>query len=251
MPNHVTTILNIDDSARMSLDDITAEFINDKGQISFNKVIPMPKCLEDFNPSCGSVEKAKAALGLFKKPSKSVSSLNDMTDRLAFGHAMRDLTVPADRETTKDIIRCIQNYQDCGFMYWYDWCPKHWGTKWDAYGQPDDGYPKDALKFEFQTAWGHPFQVIEALSTKLPTVTFSVWYADEDIGSNCGRHVIKAGQKSNEDGAPNSDEMTNEQRIYWRKTAFHIVYGADADPRQSGYDQNWEYSDEVYEASNA
>jgi len=47
---------------------------------------------------------------------------------------------------------------------------------------------------EFETAWSTPEPVIIELSDMYPDITFIVEYADEDIGSNCGRYTLKGGQ---------------------------------------------------------
>lgn len=77
---------------------------------------------------------------------------------------------------------------------WYTWHNKYWGTKWNAY----DVYTKvgvSTITFVFSTAWNTPFPVYEALVKNYP-FEFEVRYADEDIGSNCGKIIydpIKTG----------------------------------------------------------
>lgn len=68
---------------------------------------------------------------------------------------------------------------------WYTWHNRYWGTKWDAY----DGYTaagKTWVMCVFSTAWSAPFPIYEALARKY-NFEFEVKYADEDIGSNCGK----------------------------------------------------------------
>lgn len=73
-----------------------------------------------------------------------------------------------------------------GDKTWYEWNIKNWGTKWNAYSV---GYTYSAIHFE--TAWGHPFPVIKALSKMFPKIEFLVAFADEDLGSNLGAYKIK------------------------------------------------------------
>jgi hypothetical protein len=47
---------------------------------------------------------------------------------------------------------------------------------------------------QFDTAWSHPFPVIEALSRKFPEHEIEVKYADEDFGHNLGHYKIKNGE---------------------------------------------------------
>lgn len=70
-----------------------------------------------------------------------------------------------------------------------DWARGNWGTKWNAYSVEDHG---DVL--EFETAWSHPFPVIEALSREFPDETLLVDYADEDLGSNLGQYEMRNGE---------------------------------------------------------
>lgn len=82
----------------------------------------------------------------------------------------------------------IDNILEYGDDTWYEWCCRHWGTKWNAVESRifDDG-------FEFETAWSTPIPILEKLSKKFPKLTFHHEWADEDLGSNCGRIEIKNG----------------------------------------------------------
>lgn len=71
-----------------------------------------------------------------------------------------------------------------------DWARGNWGTKWNAYDTERETH--NSLRFD--TAWNHPFPVIEALSRKFPDATIYVQYADEDLGSNLGEYTIRNGE---------------------------------------------------------
>lgn len=76
---------------------------------------------------------------------------------------------------------------------WYKWRIHHWDTKWGAY----DGYTEQGntfLTFVFSTAWSLALPIMEKL-TRLG-YDFTVYYADEDYGANCGKIIYNA--KSNE-----------------------------------------------------
>lgn len=67
---------------------------------------------------------------------------------------------------------------------WYTWRLEYWDTKWGAY----DGYTirgKSCLTFVFSTAWSVATPIIKRL--KVLGYDFSVMYADECWGSNCGK----------------------------------------------------------------
>jgi hypothetical protein len=73
---------------------------------------------------------------------------------------------------------------------WYEWNVEHWGTKWNVSWA---GVGNNT--FAFDTAWSTPEPVIKALSQKFPSVTFTVEFADEDIGGgNCGTYEYEAGE---------------------------------------------------------
>lgn len=248
MPNHVTNKITIEDKAGLELSEIRKKFLNDKGQVDFDVVMPSPPCLKDFKPNFGILNRAQAALGLLKEPGDigDGTDLNAFTERLRFSNALRTITTPIKDGEHKDVIRAIENYRECGYMYWYDWNREHWGTKWGAYSQPDNGHPADAVTFEFETAWSHPAEIIRLISKALGDVTLFIEFADEDTGSNCGTYRIKAGQVLSTNIAPKYDEMNDEQKRRFTELGFRIRYGND-DPASHGYDENWEYSEELYE----
>lgn len=248
MPNHVTNVIAIDDLAGISLAEVRAKFINGKGHVDFNVIKPAPACLDGFEPHSGILSRAEAALGLLPDPATLRSGdLKGITKRLHLSNALRDVTTRARHEDVPGIVRAIFNYHSCGYMYWHDWNTEHWGTKWNAYNQPQDGHPADAMEYHFDTAWSHPRRLIECLSASLPGVDLSVRYADEDIGANCGRYRIKSGSVREEELAPRRDDQTEAERRRWAEFAFRLCH-AGSDPASFGYDANWKYSDEVYEA---
>lgn len=166
---------------------------SDERAFDFNKIIPMP---ESLNIESGS-----------------------STDRAIAYCVTERLTIPVEQTNLKDLVRNsfsddwatevvsrIKKYIDEGgtddwdkvyeagkqYMYnrehygcytWYEWCCRHWGTKWNAC-EPD--WSLDDGMLVFQTAWSAPFPVIEALAQKYPDLEFTHRWADEDIGSNCG-----------------------------------------------------------------
>jgi hypothetical protein len=69
---------------------------------------------------------------------------------------------------------------------WYAWHLKYWGTKWNAYDSYIAATP-GTITFVFSTAWSTPEPVISKL--KLLGFNFELKYADEDIGSNCGKMI--------------------------------------------------------------
>jgi len=71
---------------------------------------------------------------------------------------------------------------------WYKWSLNNWGTKWTA----SDVIVNGNL-ITFETAWDTPFNLIMHLSIQFPNLSFDVKYADENVGSNCGKYKLKNG----------------------------------------------------------
>lgn len=248
MPNHVTNIIEIKDRGGVDLKEIRSFFLNEENQVDFNVITPTPECLKDFEPHMGIVGAAKAVVQAPLSGNMLIASLQLSNQMRALErYEDEDKENPFSDEERLQIERAIANYKECGFCYWYDWQNASWGTKWNAYGQPKDGYPEDTTVYRFDTAWSHPIKLIGMLSKRLPDVTFSVKFADEDTGSNCGSYEIKNGEILKEDIAPLYSDQTEDQRVKYRKFAFLTRYPND-DPRSHGYDENFEYSDEVYDA---
>lgn len=75
-----------------------------------------------------------------------------------------------------------------GVICWYSWSIKNWGTKWGAYSAE---LVEGGVKFE--TAWSHPFPIVQALSRSFPDQVIEAKYADEDTSSNLGWYWVKNG----------------------------------------------------------
>lgn len=240
MPNHVTNIIRIIDLGGRSKDEISAVLLDSEGRVDFNGLIPMPECLRGESPHSGIVDRAKMALGIFKPHN------NDVIANLEIHNLLKFLNQPLRDEDLEDLIKAIRAGAECGYVYWYDWACEHWGVKWNAYGQPDDGYAPDWEEVTFQTAWSHPEIIVTALSNKFPEVEFFVQYADEDTGSNCGKYLIKNGVVYDSDIAPSWADMNDQEKRQYTEFAFGITNPGE-DPRSHGYDENWEYHEEIYE----
>lgn len=72
---------------------------------------------------------------------------------------------------------------------WYEWCRKNWGTKWNAYGQPDKRNTGNTIFFE--TAWRGVPELILKLGFLFPEVEFEYGWADEDFGHNVAKIKFK------------------------------------------------------------
>jgi hypothetical protein len=76
-------------------------------------------------------------------------------------------------------------HQNC----WHTWCVNNWGTKWNAYNQPDNRTTHDTIYFT--TAWNGVGELISKLAWIFPNVIFEYSYADENIGYNVASYIYK------------------------------------------------------------
>lgn len=83
-----------------------------------------------------------------------------------------------------------------GIICWRGWSIENWGTKRNAYDTKTGALEDGTGTLRFDTAWSHPFPVIEALSIKFPNHALDVEYADEDLGYNLGKYTITNGSRS-------------------------------------------------------
>ena len=210
MPNHVTNNLKILDLAGADLAQVHATFLNDARQVDFNVISKMPEDLADFVTHNGIISRAKMALGLLPNPKELGEG--DFLEKLDVINALNSASAPVDKNDIGNIIRAISNYKHFGFMNWEDWAYDNWGTKWNAYSQKHESFGEDAIEFEFQTAWSHPFALIKKISEINPGVTFGVQYADEDIGSNCGTYKIKDGEMTEKHITPHYMDQSAAER---------------------------------------
>ena len=138
--------------------------INPKtNQIDFNILLPMPETLDISSPQYGELPEG------FVLPDIKNSTLDSFLQECL------------DKGTSASIALAHYNRQKFGFPDWYNWRINHWGTKWNALCEEDaavDGLP------EFRTAWNIPEGWLRTLAKH---VDFTLLYADEDMGNNCGR----------------------------------------------------------------
>lgn len=73
---------------------------------------------------------------------------------------------------------------------WYNWNLRNWGTKWDVAVSDDNKYPNTYMHehdngenkvvyYNFETAWGIPYEALSNLSSQYPTLLFTLSYEEE------------------------------------------------------------------------
>ena len=64
-----------------------------------------------------------------------------------------------------------------GHDNWYDWCCDNWDTKWNSAGADLTSDSNNSIiEYEFQTAWGPPIKVIEAIREQYPDLNVTAFY---------------------------------------------------------------------------
>ena len=173
MPNHC---FNEVKAKKEILDEI---YDYEKGKITFNKLIPMPKELEN-SVSDGSTT-IKKAMYLYLNGDKDLLEAKWEANKDAqqkyktFDKMVEYLFEKYPKEEVIRSYTCLQKY---GTDNWYDWSIEHWGTKWDAYdcqGSPQEG------TLVFFTAWNPPDEIIKALCKKYPNSDLDWFYEEEGM----------------------------------------------------------------------
>jgi hypothetical protein len=180
MPNHITNILTItgdEQEVQKCLAEIKGQ--NEDQFIDFNTFAPMPKELENTQAPAKIISQEE-----YDKQEARIAN-SDLTDiEKQFGFS---------RGITKEMSKRFK--EEFGADNWYDWHLQNWGTKWNAYDQISE---EGDNVITFDTAWSTPFDAIQTLSTKYPTLSFNVRYADEDFGHNVGEYTLEDGEETYE-----------------------------------------------------
>lgn len=185
MPNHIQNRLHIigaTPEVQKLLKAICTT--SEKGghiAMDFNKILPMPEELGETT-SDGWVMPLENKFSSQTKLKEHMEELRQWTLRCP----------DQAEETINNFLQAIRNYMKYGHATWYNWAVEHWGTKWNAYSQPDERNTEDTIFF--QTAWAAPIDLMKRLSGLFPKVTLAFTYADEDSGSNTGNITIQDGK---------------------------------------------------------
>ena len=220
MPNHITNKLYVIDSGSHSKLEIIKSCLDGEGHFDFNKIIPLDERFQDSEFHSGIIGRAKAAMGVKEPFFDAAKPINETV------YIDKNFSEEEKKEAVKNeinnIIKSIELYRDTGYFYWYDAQCYSWGTKWNAYDQPENGYSGEEEYIQFDTAWCTPEPIFKALSEKFPDATFKIIFADEDTGSNCGTFSIKNGEVIEENIAPSWRDQSEEDKEKWTKFAYEV-----------------------------
>jgi hypothetical protein len=200
MPNWVKSKLTFNGNKSL-IDDLfkSIQKVEENGDITyidFNTIIPMPDSLRE-TPSSSQIDLGIEIL-LYKRSGKE----DELKKYLGYTWVLKENVTTIDEFikmaeskqmfNLKDCEKALENLEKYGHKDWYSWSIENWGTKWNS----SDTY-RDDNYLEFYTAWSLPEPIIFELSKMFPKIQIGVEFADEDIGSNCGKFIIENGIISN------------------------------------------------------
>lgn len=211
MPNHITNKVQ-------APKEVLASLLNADGRIDFNTIIPFAGTF-GWNGIDGLAETcAEAVTG---------EPLNDhpLIASMQRDSRSRASIAGCSDEQFEQFIQMLRNKRTTGHFHTLDFARDKWGTKWNAYDQLVD---LEHGVFKFDTAWSCPKPVFQALSALHPHSEIIVQFADEDLSSNCGILVFKAGEVFSSDVAGDWSDMTKPDRDKWTAFALELT-GRTAD----------------------
>lgn len=144
-------------------------------------------------------------------------AIDDLTRTNEDGKLIVDFALVIPEPENIETGNCSGQHE-AGVICWRNWRIENWGTKWNGLDAEVEHRPDGTAQLRFDTAWSHPYEVIEAMSKKHPDALLNVTYADEDLGGNLGQYEIKNGNRVEvQDFAEYSDLA--------REFAAQIIYG--------------------------
>lgn len=209
MPNWVINSVSFE-GKQERINELLEKIKGDDGVevVDFNKIIPMP---ESLNIECGGrtddgIELFLTAVNKdapwFKRDwvTKLGVNLEELSEKLNKEKRYRAYRSCLPPEEIKKIEGYVEldkalevgfkaccNMMEYGATTWYEWSIKNWGTKWGA----SESYLESPTSISFNTAWSAAIPVLAKLAQMYPDVEIDLEFADEDIGSNCGRVKFK------------------------------------------------------------
>lgn len=132
--------------------------------IDFEKIVPMPMSLH--------VAKLSDAEMIYSRDYLKRELQEYELERL------RGLTPKEALEAIELAKKYHENFQEFGFISWYEWRIQNWGTKWNAMPYDED-FEETENEIRFSTAWSPPIGIVRILASRFPKIDFEIVYFDE------------------------------------------------------------------------
>lgn len=144
----------------------------------------------------------------------------------------KDFGIPNYPHTLLEYARMLahRKMKNSGYADWYDWCLANWGVKWNASETEVDD---DSLVIRWNTPWGPPIEVLEALAEKLGEVEENIeFYGGEEqvvafgyVGVICdGQFVYRECDSSDPKLLDIIEETIGDGYARWDEKAQEVVY---------------------------
>lgn len=174
---------------------------SDKSTFDFNQIVPMPKELDIADSSSNNCAIKYYLTTLSDEEVANVRNILQRVPDVFFGtldNTIRLTSYPSflkedfDKNNKKWISLAktlINNCDKYGFPTWYEWRCHNWGTKWNSSEVGICNTGNEAV-VSFQTAWDCAYPIVKRLSEEFPDLLFTISFADEDLGNNCGEYTF-------------------------------------------------------------
>ena len=205
MPNWVTTKIK-------STQRVIEALVNEQGHIDFSRIIKFEGSFE-WNGVLGIAETLAEKVVNSKLSDHPL--LRPLQEHNRATASLKDL----DDEGFEQFIQMLRNHRATGYFHSMDFARDAWGTKWNAC---DSSHDIGLGEAKFDTAWSFPTPVMLKLSENFPDDEIAIEYADEDIGSNCGRMTLKGGAAIDKDIAGSWNDMSDADRERWSAFAYQV-----------------------------
>lgn len=246
MPNWTYNTMTITSDSHTLLEKIKNELIGENELLDFNKVIPMPEtmnvisgsyeedrlkyyCLKTNTPMPENLSHYFPYLRYMTKKNGEEYTLKDYEDYLKINENKKPQTVyesyPDTRESwLMEGEKIYINITKYGYKDWYDWCTKHWNTKWNACDTNTDE-TKNELIYHFNTAWNAPIPVAKEISKKYK-VKVTLYSEYEDYGERGTEYTFVNGEEKEYKEYPSDEDVEDKYGDYddWSDEAYDYKY---------------------------
>lgn len=208
MPNHVTHRMVVTGPAKelkrfreehIVLEDREGSVAGEE-RFDFNRIIPRPEQLDDvksgghgdigyrvwYGPDEVAAPKNDNDLvGMIEQMRGTWKGILDypwVPKVIQTREELQEYLLAKDPQYKEQADRYKRNIDSYGYPTWYEWSLARWGTKWNSYSFEWVKESARKLEFKFDTAWGTPLPVFQALSMLFPSLSFNVMCFDEGWG---------------------------------------------------------------------